>query len=466
MTPLERFRRMTAGKTVSVIGLGVSNRPLVDMLLDAGATVTARDRNPVSDPETFTGRGVRLITGDGYLNDLHEEIVFKTPGMRFDLPELTQAVASGSTLTSEMEVFFELCPSERTIAVTGSDGKTTTTTLIAKMLEAEGHRVFLGGNIGRPLLPQLGEITPEDYVVLELSSFQLHTMKQSPHVAVMTNITPNHLDVHKSYQEYIDAKRNIYLYQKPGDLLVLNRGNEVTASFTGEAHGSVRDFSYEGRTENGIELDDGILTLVRNGVKTPLFPASDIVIPGRHNVENYMAAILAVADYVSPESMHRVASTFGGVEHRLQLIRELDGVKYYNSSIDSSPNRTNAALSVFRQKVILLCGGKDKGIPYDDLAAPLLEHVKKLLLIGLTGPKIESALLAECERRGIENPIPITHCSTYPELVETARALAEPGDIVILSPASTSFDMFRNFMDRGDTFARLVRALPDEAPKA
>ncbi|MBQ7063742.1 MAG: UDP-N-acetylmuramoyl-L-alanine--D-glutamate ligase [Firmicutes bacterium] len=459
LAPLERFKAFAGGRTVSVIGIGVSNRPLIDMLLAAGAHVVARDRNPVDHPEELTSRGVKLLTGPDYLSDLHEELIFKTPGMRFDIPELMEARAQGSLVTSEMEVFFALCPTKRTIAVTGSDGKTTTTTLIAKMLQAGGYKVFLGGNIGNPLLPQVGEIGPDDFVVLELSSFQLHTMRQSPHIAVMTNITPNHLDVHKSYQEYIDAKRNIYLYQGPDDTLILNRGNAVTASFAPEAAGRVLDFSYEGSTDNGIMLDHGVLTLVREGVHMPLFPAEDIVIPGHHNVENYMAAILAVSPYVPPEAMADVARTFGGVEHRLQLIRTLDGVRYYNSSIDSSPNRTIAALSVFKQKIILICGGKDKGIPYDDLASPLLEHVKMLLLTGYTAPKIEKALLDECARRGIENPIPIYHYDEYPDLVRAAHDLAQPGDIVLLSPASTSFDRFKNFMERGNTFARLVNEL-------
>ncbi len=459
MTPIEAFTKMVQGKSVGVIGIGVSNRPLIHMLVRAGANVTARDKNPVDHPEELTSLGVRLITGPEYLEDLREELIFKTPGMRFDLPQLEAARAQGSTVTSEMEVFFELCPSPKTIAVTGSDGKTTTTTLIAKMLEEAGHKVFLGGNIGAPLLPVIDQITPEDFVVLELSSFQLHTMRRSPHIAVMTNITPNHLDMHKSYQEYIDAKRNIYLYQSAADTLILNRGNDVTASFMGEAHGQMLDFSYEGSTTHGIELENGILTLVDEEQKTPLFPASEIAIPGRHNVENYMAAILAVSPFVTPQEIERVAKGFGGVEHRLQLIRTLDGVKYYNSSIDSSPNRTRAALSVFNQKVILICGGKDKGIPYDDLGAPLLDHVKILLLTGMTAGKIEQALLDECVRRGIENPVAIYHYDEYPALVQAARDLAHPGDIVLLSPASTSFDRFKNFMERGNLFCRLVREL-------
>ena len=459
MTPIEQFYKMVRGKRVGVIGIGVSNRPLIHMLAAAGAQVTARDKNPVPDPEEWERLGIKVLTGPDYLAGLDDELIFKTPGMRFDIPELVKARENGSTVTSEMEVFFDLCSTAHTIAITGSDGKTTTTTLTAKILEAAGYKVWLGGNIGTPLLSKIGEIGPDDWVVLELSSFQLMTMRQSPHIAVMTNITPNHLDVHKDYQEYIDAKRNIYLYQKPEDTLILNRGNDVTASFAPEGKGTVLDFSYDGTTADGIELDNGVLTLVHAGEKTPLFPADEILLPGRHNVENYMAAILATAPFVKPEDIEHVATTFQGVEHRLQLIRELDGVRYYNSSIDSSPNRTKAALSVFKQKLILIAGGKDKGIPYDDLAAPLLEHVKTLILTGLTGPKIEKALLDECARRGIENPITIYHFDEYPELVEAARRIAEPGDIVLLSPASTSFDKFKNFMERGDTFARLVREL-------
>lgn len=465
---MKEFDSLFTGKSVSVIGIGVSNRPLIHMLVRAGAKVIARDRNPIENPAELEDLGVKLMCGDAYLSDLREDWIFKTPGMRFDVPELVEAVDRGAVLTSEMEIFMDLCPTKNTIAVTGSDGKTTTTTLIAKMLEAGQKRVFLGGNIGNPLLPRLDEITPDDFVVLELSSFQLHTMKKSPHIAVMTNVTPNHLDMHKSYQEYIDAKCNIHRYQSADDVLIVNRGNEVTAACGREAIGHVRDFSYEGQTGCGIELsrdeafglaaDDGMLCLVDGAFKTPLFRASEIAIPGRHNVENYMAACLAVRDYVDAAAMKSVAKTFGGVEHRLQLVRVLDGVKYYNSSIDSSPNRTKAALSVFREKVILLCGGKDKGIPYDEIGRPILDHVKVLIVTGMTAEKIIDAVHAEAQRTGESVP-EIIRVGDYNALVAQARAHAKPGDVVLLSPASTSFDRFKNFMERGETFVRLVNEL-------
>jgi UDP-N-acetylmuramoylalanine--D-glutamate ligase len=327
------------------------------------------------------------------------------------------------------------------------------------MLKEEGYNCWLGGNIGMPLLSRVEDIKPADKVVLELSSFQLHTMKKSPNVAVVTNLSPNHLDVHKSMEEYVDAKCNIFRHQSKGDKLILNYDNEITRKFAEEAKGEIIFFSRICDIHEGCTVRNGMLVCQKGGKKTETVMQDEIRIPGVHNVENYLAAIAAVSEYVSPETIEKVAKTFNGVEHRIELVRELNGIKFYNSSIDSSPNRTNAALRVFSQKVILIAGGKDKGIPYDEIGEPIIEKVKLLILIGATAAKIEQAVKDAVQRIGKGADLPIIRCSTYEEVVDKAYENASEGDIIILSPASTSFDMFRNFEERGNLFKRIVMDL-------
>lgn len=430
--------------------------PLIKYLVSLGANVTACDRRSAEDlGENYTELeklGVKFNLGDGYLNNLSGDMIFKTPGMRYDVPELLKAKENGSIVTSEMEVFFEVCPSH-IIAVTGSDGKTTTTTLIHKMMTDAGYKTWLGGNIGNPLLTDTEKMKENDWVILELSSFQLHTMRKSPEIAVITNISPNHLDMHKDYKEYIDAKKNIMLYQNEGDTLIVNADNQVTADIGKSANGAVKYFSRNGMAD--VYLDGNI---IKRGI-VEILNIKDIKIPGMHNVENYMAAIAAVSGLVSKEVIVNVAKTFGGVEHRIELVRTLDGVKYYNSSIDSSPNRTINTLRVFPNKVIIIAGGKDKGIPYDEIGPALAEHVKVLILIGATSDKIQEALDAEINKTGNGKDIEVIRATSYEDAVNTARSKAHDGDVVLLSPASTSFDMFRNFEERGNLFKKIVNEL-------
>ena len=449
---IEDYKKSVKNKKIAVIGIGISNRPLIKYLKEAGADVTAYDKRTKEELGEIYAEmekiGVKTVLGENYLDKLDGEIIFKTPGLRFDNPALLSAKEKGAQITSEMEVFFDVCPC-KIIAVTGSDGKTTTTTLIYKILEKSGYKVWLGGNIGNPLLCDTEKMSPSDIVVLELSSFQLHTMRKSPNIAVITNITPNHLDMHKDYSEYIDAKKNIMLYQNENDRLVVNASNEETEKIGKYAKGELLDFS--SKKEAYITLNGG--EIVRGGV--PVLKISDIKIPGMHNVENYMAAIGAVTGLAKDSAILEVAKTFGGVEHRIELVRVLDGVKYYNSSIDSSPNRTKNTLKVFKDKVILIAGGKDKGIPYDDLGQPIAEKVKILILIGKTADKIEAAL----KNYKKDNNVKIIKCTSYDEVVKTAHSIAKDGDVVILSPASTSFDMFSNFEERGNLFKKLVNEL-------
>lgn len=456
MNKLDEFKYNVAGKNITVIGIGISNLPLIKYLVSLGANVTACDRRSAEDlGENYTELeklGVKFNLGDGYLNNLSGDMIFKTPGMRYDVPELLKAKENGSIVTSEMEVFFEVCPSH-IIAVTGSDGKTTTTTLIHKMMTDAGYKTWLGGNIGNPLLTDTEKMKENDWVILELSSFQLHTMRKSPEIAVITNISPNHLDMHKDYKEYIDAKKNIMLYQNEGDTLIVNADNQVTADIGKSANGAVKYFSRNGMAD--VYLDGNI---IKRGI-VEILNIKDIKIPGMHNVENYMAAIAAVSGLVSKEVIVNVAKTFGGVEHRIELVRTLDGVKYYNSSIDSSPNRTINTLRVFPNKVIMIAGGKDKGIPYDEIGPALAEHVKVLILIGATSDKIQEALDAEINKTGNGKDIEVIRATSYEDAVNTARSKAHDGDVVLLSPASTSFDMFRNFKERGNLFKKIVNEL-------
>ena len=448
---LDTFKKEVLNKNISVIGMGISNRPLIKYLLELGANVTVydmRDKEKLGDIyDEFTKLGVKIICGENYLDDLSGEIIFKTPGLRFDHPALLRAKEAGSKITSEMEVFFDVCPGN-IIAITGSDGKTTTTTLIHKMMTDSGYNTYLGGNIGNPLLTEAEKMCEDDWIILELSSFQLHTIKKSPKIAVITNLSPNHLDYHKDYQEYIDAKKNIMLYQGENDKLIVNRSNAETYKIGMEAKGKLTEFS--SKEDAYITLKDGVI--IRGG--DAVLKVSDIKIPGMHNVENFMAAIGAVEGLVSDEVIVNVAKTFGGVPHRIELIRTLDGVRYYNSSIDSSPNRSINTLNVFKEKVIMIAGGKDKGIPYDEIGPALRDKVKTLILIGKTADKIEEAL----KKAGGES-VPVIRCESYEEVVETARSIAKDGDTVLLSPASTSFDMFANFEERGNLFKKLVNQL-------
>lgn len=461
----QAFYRSLAGKRVAFCGIGGSNLPLIRSFPAKGARVTARDKRsreklgPLA--EELESLGVTLVLGEGYLEDLTEDIIFRTPGMRFTLPELEAARARGSAVTSEMEVFFDLCPCP-IYAVTGSDGKTTTTTIMAELLKAAGKRVHLGGNIGRPLLPEVDAIRPEDAAVVELSSFQLISMRRSPDTAVVTNLSPNHLDVHKDMEEYVNAKKNIFLHQNAFGRAVFNLDNDVTASFPPEARGDVFCFSRRSPSERGAWVrPDGWIAVTENGRETPVLPVEEIKIPGLHNVENYLAAICAVWGAAEPEVIRRVAREFGGVPHRNELVRELDGVRWYNDSIGTSPTRTErGTLSLYQERILLIAGGYDKHLSYEHLGRVIADKVKQLVLMGATADKIEAAVRSAPNYQGLPE---IHRVSSMEEAVALCRRLAKPGDIVTLSPASASFDLYPNFEVRGDHFKRLVQELEETA---
>ena len=458
----QRLAAAVKGKKVAFIGAGVSHKTLLRQFCGMGAAVTLCDKKQLEEFGDYAGElrelGVNLSLGEGYLAGLAgQDMILRTPGFEYYTPELQAAKAAGALVTSEMELFFEYCPCEIT-AVTGSDGKTTTTSLIAAMFEAAGRTVHLGGNIGRALLPILAQVRPEDEAVVELSSFQLISMRRSPRVAVVTNVTPNHLDHHKDMQEYIDAKRNILLWQEEGCRAVLGYENEVTRAMQADCRGSQCWFTRLRETDNGAFLRaDGMLCMAEGGAVTPVLAQGEVKLRGLHNIENLLAAIAAVWGRVPVEAMRRVGGSFAGVEHRIEPVRTLDGVQWYNDSIASSPTRTIAGLRSFGQKIIVIAGGYDKNIPYEPLAPELLEHVKVLVLMGQTGPKIEAAVRA-CPGFAASGLV-IEHAQDMAGAVALARAAAKPGDIVSLSPASASFDSYPNFEARGRHYKELVNAL-------
>ena len=460
-TSVSHFFESVKGKTVAFIGIGTSNLPLIQLFAQKGAKVMALDKK---DEASLGENGVlakqygaTLVTGDSYLDNIDADIVFRSPGTPFYRPELVAVRDSGRVLTSEMEVFFDLCPCQ-VIAVTGSDGKTTTTTIISEFLKASGKTVHLGGNIGKPLLPEIETVQPDDWAVVELSSFQLISMRKSPDIAVVTNLSPNHLDIHKDMQEYVDAKKNIVLHQNAFSKAVVNLDNEIANSFSESVRGDLAKFSVKEKVKNGAYLDGTTICYNDHGTVTEIMDIADIKIPGMHNVENYLAAISAVWGIVDAATIKKVAMEFGGVEHRAEFVREYKGVRYYNDSIASSPTRTAlGTLSLYDEKIAVIAGGYDKHIPYEPLGPVVNDKVKLLILLGATAPKIEKAV------REAENfdasAIQIINVENMEEAVAAAVENTVPGDIVSLSPASASFGLYRNFEERGNHFKSIVNGL-------
>ena len=456
---IQEYLQSLQGKRVAVIGVGVSNTPLIRLLRGADIDVTVCDKKDKAALGTLAdeleAEGCRLHLGKDYLEGLDQDVVFRTPGLH---PRYLEAVRKrGSQITSEMEVFFAVCPCP-IIGITGSDGKTTTTTIIAGLLRTAGKTVHLGGNIGHPLLAETETIQPEDVAVVELSSFQLMTMKESPATAVLTNLAPNHLDIHTDMEEYVEAKAAILSHQEPDNRAVCNWDNEITRELSHRTSGNVKYFTMTDNHDiDGCFLRNGAIWYRSQGAEREILPISDILIPGRHNVENYMAAICAVEGLVSDEIIREFARTFGGVEHRIELVRRRHGVRWYNDSIASSPSRTIAGLLSFSQPVILIAGGKDKGVSYEPLGPVINDHVKLLILCGATAEAIRKAVTEAANYQGLN----ILEVEDYPSAVALADSKAVDGDVVMLSPASTSFDRFRNFEERGHVFKDLVMALPE-----
>lgn len=461
---LINFNKEMQGKKIAIIGLGTSNIPLIEYFQDTKSIVSVFDNREFEKldenvKELLNKYNIKYYLGKDNLKHLVGfDYIFRSPSCRPDTPEVAEAVANGATLTSEIEKVLELTPST-VVGITGSDGKTTTTTLTYQLLKSNGYKCFLGGNIGTPLFTQIKDMKPEDYVVLELSSFQLMNMKISPKVAIVTNITPNHLNVHKDYQEYIDSKKNIFLSQNEDDVLVINYDNEITREFAKDAKGKVIFFSHKEVLNNGVCFDesDRTIKLCDNGVRKHLIKQKDMKLRGEHNCENACAAIAATLELVPEDVMIDTIENFGGVEHRLEFIREIDGVKWFNDSIGTSPTRTIAGLNSFDEKIVLIAGGYDKHLDYTPIAKPIIDNVSKLILMGATADKIENAVRDELQKEN--KSMPIYRCATLNEVIEKAKEVAEDGEVVLFSPASASFDLFRNFEERGNKFKEIVNLL-------
>lgn len=453
-----KFKDEIKGKKVSVIGMGVSNIPAIKYLHGLGANIIGRDKKEKIPEELKDLDNIEFVLGDNYLSNLKDsDYIFRSPGVKPSTPEIVDAVKSGVILTSEIETLIHLTDAT-VIAITGSDGKTTSTTLTSLFLKEAGKKVYVGGNIGTPLLDKVEEITKEDYVVLELSSFQLMTMKEKIDRAAITNVSPNHLDYHKDYEEYIDAKANVFKCQDESGILVLNADNEFTSRYEKQAKGKIRKFSLEKEVECGVYYSNGEIISKVNDKAEKIIDAKDIKIVGMHNVANVCTAASLVIDICGKDAIKKVAMSFGGVEHRMELVREVNGVKWYNDSIASSPTRTIAGLKAFKQKIVLIAGGYDKHIPYDVMGPYLMDKVKLMILVGTTSPKIKEAAQKEATKRGTDL-MPIVEFNNLKDAVKYAKEHTETGDIVAMSPASASFDLYDNFMIRGNYFKKLVNEI-------
>lgn len=441
----EDLKNKLNNETVSVVGVGISNKHLLNVLKDTNAKIVLRDKNEIDEKtkNLLKENNVTYITGENYLENITEKYIFRSPGIMSSKEEFQKALQNGSVLTSEMEAFFDICPA-KIIGVTGSDGKTTTTTLIGEVLKKAGFTVHIGGNIGTPLIDRLDKIKPEDYVIVELSSFQLMSMTKSPDIAVITNIAPNHLDKHKDMNEYVVAKTNVFKHG--AKKVVLNAENEITKSFITE---NSLTFSLKEKQKNGAYLKDEKIYFKDEYI----MDATDIKIPGIHNVDNFLAVICAVSEICSFDFVKEVAKNFGGVPHRIEFVREVDNIKFYNDSIASSPTRAVAGLNAFSKKVIMIAGGSDKNIPFDTLAKVIVKKVKHLIVTGFTQEKIKEAVLKE------DKNFPIYVAKDFKDAVLYSKKIAKNGDTVILSPACASFDHFKNFEERGNKFKELVNSL-------
>ena len=459
---LEEFNKFLNNRKVAVIGLGVSNLPLLDYLHDKKAKVTVFDQRTIDEipketMDKITEYSFEFSLGQFYLDKLKGfELIFRSPSCLPTVPELVEAEQNGAIVTTEVELVLKMTPS-KVIGITGSDGKTTTTTLIHEILKHAGYKCFLGGNIGTPLFTQIEKMRPEDIVVLELSSFQLMGMEISPDISVITNISPNHLNIHKDYDEYIEAKKNIFKFQNKDGILIINHDNEITNPLNTEANGKVIYFSSKTKLDDGFIVDGDIIKESEAGIRKHILNVKDIKLRGVHNFENICTALAATKTLVDTDIASEAIKEFQGVEHRLELIREIDGVKWYNDSVSSSPTRTIAGLNSYSEEIVLIAGGYDKNLDYTPIAKPIVEKVTTLILLGQTSGKIYEAVKAELEKQ--KKNLNIYMCDSLEETVKKAQKYAKKGQIVLFSPASASFDMFKNFADRGEKFKNLVNKI-------
>lgn len=463
-TKLEEFNKYIVDKKVAIIGIGVSNIPLLEYFNKKGAKVTVFDRRNIENIDkniidTISNYCMGMSFGVDYLSKLHGfDIIFRSPSCRPDTKEIEEEVNRGAILTSEIEMLMKMCPGT-IIGITGSDGKTTTISLIYEIIKQKGYNCYLGGNIGIPLFTKIDEMKKDDIIILELSSFQLMDMEISPNISIITNITPNHLDIHKSYEEYIESKKNIFKYQNKDGILILNYDNDITREFEKEANGKVIFFSSKTKLENGIIYDDEKIKSCENGIRRHILNTKNIYIKGIHNFENICAAIAATAPLVDIDTQSKIITEFKGVHHRLEFVRDINGVKWYNDSASSSPTRTIAGISAFNEELVLITGGYDKNLDYTPMAKPIVDKVKTLILIGQTSEKIYNAVKQEMKNQN--KVVEIYKCDSLQDAIDIANELAWPEEVVLFSPGSASFDMFKNAYQRGDIFKELVNKIEE-----
>lgn len=451
-------------KTVMFCGLGKSNMPFLKVLAKNGTKIIAydgksSDKIDSSIVKTLNSyKNIKSYIADETAWELTPDVLVRTPGMNFYSEKIKNMRAKNVTVTSEMEIFFDYCPCT-IIGITGSDGKTTVTNIISEILKRDGKTVHVGGNIGKPLLPEIEKIHKNDIAVVELSSFQLMSMRSSPEYSVITNISPNHLDIHSGMDEYINSKKQIFLHQNAFSNTVLNYDNAETRKFANEVRGKITFFSLDKKLNSGVwkDYNNNIISSV-NGENKIIMNADDIKIPGRHNIENYLAAIACLRDIVSKESIIKTARKFEGVQHRIEFVREVGGVKFYNDSIASTPARTiSGALSVFDGNITLIAGGYDKKLTFTELANKINDRVSVLVLLGNTSEKIKNEVLSS--KNYNPDNLKIFMANNMEEAVVTAYGNSPPGSVVILSPACASFDLYKNFEERGNDFKNLVNKI-------
>ena len=456
---LIEFENYIKNKKVAIIGLGVSNLPLLDYFYNKKSIVTIFDgreleKIPKDVADKIKRYKMEIYTGKDYLSNLNGfDLILRSPSCLPTTLELEKEAERGAIVTTEIELLMKMCPCQ-IIGITGSDGKTTTTTLIYEVLKNAGYNTYVGGNIGTPLFTKLNEIMPDDKVVLELSSFQLMGMDVSPDIAVITNISPNHLNVHKDYQEYIDSKKNIFKYQNKDGILVLNYDNEITRECSNEANGKVIFFSSKEKIDQGYIVDGDIIKKCEDKLRKHVVNTKELILRGMHNFENVCSALAATSTLVDEEKAIEIIKEFPGVEHRIEFVKEIDNVKWFNDSASTSPSRLINALNAFDEEIVLIAGGADKNLDYTPVGKPILDKVKTLILMGQTAEKIFNAVKQEEENQNKE--ISIYMAKDLQEAVNLARRYAKPEQIVLFSPASTSFDMFKDMYDRGRKFKEII----------
>ena len=454
------FKEELKQSKIAVIGAGVSNIPLIKYLIKLNCNITLFDNkefyklnNDIKD--LINNQTINAYLGKDNLTKLKGfNIIFRSPSMLPTNEYLEKEKSRGAIITTEVEQVIKYSKA-KIIGVTGSKGKTTTTSIINEIMTKMGYITYLGGNIGIPLFDKLDEITKEDIVILELSSFQLMNMEVSPNIALITNISPDHLDIHSSYEEYIEAKKYLFKNQTSKDLLILNNNDEIVKEFNKEAKGNVKYFGIN-YIKDSFVLDDNFICY--NNEK--ILDTNKFILKGKHNYLNICAALNAIKEFinVNNQELENIIASINSVHHRLEFVREINGIKWYNDSASTTPDKSLAGINAFNEDIVLIAGGYDKNIEYDTLALPIINKVSKLILFGATKNKIYDAVMKEIKNHtNVKTKIYVM--DSLEDVIDIAFKVSEKGEVVLFSPASASFDMFENAYARGDLFKEIVNKL-------